>query len=195
MNERGCRHPLRRRPQTPVTMRNEAPFTLTRLHRARAHLSPPVTLASHKACRVEQCTGLCEAEGLKVLAVKKTTNSSSVVKVTSVKQSVNGESSRERGGGVGDRAWAGQAAADAWGEMAMMRTDTSHMRPPDNAGVPCGMSSSLLMHARTHTHTHTHTGTCINQACTQEHANLTLEQWVWQIRGLHFKNVAHECWT
>lgn len=44
------------------------------------------------------------------------------------------------------------------GEMVMMRTDTSHMRPPDNAGVPCGMSSSLLMH--------THTPTQMN-ACTQ----------------------------
>lgn len=88
--------------------------------------------------------------------LKKPTNSSSVVKVTSVKQSVKGASSREHGGGAGDRARVGQAAADAWGEMAMMRTDTSHMRPPDNAGVPCGMSSSLLMHPPTHTRTCTH---------------------------------------
>lgn len=83
-------------------------------------------------------------------------------KVTSVKQSVKGESSREHGGGAGDGARVGQAAADAWGEMVMMRTDTSHMRPPDNAGVPCGMSSSLLMHPPTHTHVHTQTHRGIN---------------------------------
>lgn len=41
----------------------------------------------------------------------------------------------------------GQPVSDLWGEMVMMRTDTSHMRPPDKEGVPCG----------TFAHTHTHT--------------------------------------
>lgn len=51
----------------------------------------------------------------------------------------------------------GRAAADAWGgggEMVMMRTDTSHMRPPltmQGSPAVCPAASSC-----THTHSHAH---------------------------------------
>lgn len=57
-------------------------------------------------------------------------------------------------GTVGARA--GQAAADAWGwgEMVMMRTDTSHMRPPlTMQGSPAVCPAASLC---THTHSHAH---------------------------------------
>lgn len=79
----------------------------------------------------------------------------------------------------GDRSQMGQAAADTWGEMVMMRTDTSHMRPSDNAGVPCGMSSSLLMHPHPPLHTRTHTYTQKNNGTYTHISIMQLVYLVW----------------
>lgn len=89
------------------------------------------------------------------------------LKVTSVKQSVNGESSRERAGVRGTGPEQGQAVvADARAGcgvvvvVVMMRTDTSHMRPP------LTMQESPLRYVQQSTYARTHTDAEMH-ACTQ----------------------------